>query len=53
MNQAAVSLIGENDFFSYARFRENATTVRDLQRFEFERDANGLIVAHVTADAFL
>ena len=53
MNQAAATLIGENDFFSYARFRENATTVRDLQRFEFERDANGLILAHVTADAFL
>ena len=53
MNQAAATLIGENDFFSYARFREKATTTRDLQRFEFERDANGLILAHVTADAFL
>lgn len=53
MNQAAATLIGENDFFSYARFREKATTTRDLQRFEFERDANGLILAHLTADAFL
>jgi tRNA pseudouridine38-40 synthase len=53
MNQAAATLIGENDFFSYARFREKATTTRDLQRFQFERDANGLILAHVTADAFL
>ena len=53
MNQAAATLIGENDFFSYARFREKATTTRDLQRFEFKRDANGLILAHVTADAFL
>ena len=53
MNQAAATLIGENDFFSYARFREKATSTRDLQRFEFERDANGLILAHVTADAFL
>ena len=53
MNQAAATLIGENDFFSYARFREKATTTRDLQRFQFERDVNGLILAHVTADAFL
>lgn len=53
MNEAAASLIGTNDFFSYARFRENATTIRDLQRFEFERNSDGLIIARVSADAFL
>lgn len=53
MNEAAATLIGENDFFSYARYRENSTTIRDLQRFYFERDENGLIIAHITADAFL
>ncbi|MFM8621438.1 MAG: tRNA pseudouridine(38-40) synthase TruA [Candidatus Nanopelagicaceae bacterium] len=53
MNQAAATLIGEHDFFSYARFREKATTSRDLQRFEFERTAEGLIISHITADAFL
>ena len=43
MNQAAATLIGEHDFFSYARFRENATTIRDLQRFDFVCDElNGL-----------
>lgn len=52
MNQAAATLIGENDFFSFARFREFSTTIRDLQRFDFERTKEGLIVAHVSADAF-
>ena len=53
MNQAAATLIGEHDFFSYARFRENATTIRELQRFEFERNEYGLIIARLSADAFL
>lgn len=52
MNKAAASLLGENDFFSYAKFRENATTVRNLQRFDFARQDDGVIVAHVSADAF-
>ena len=52
MNQAARTLLGEHDFFSYAKFRAHATTVRDLQRFDFERNEAGLIVSHISADAF-
>lgn len=52
MNQAAKTLLGEHDFFSYAKYRENSTTIRDLQRFDFERDTEGVIIAHVSADAF-
>lgn len=52
MNQAAKTLIGEHDFFSYAKFREFSTTIRDLQRFDFERMEDGVILAHVSADAF-
>ena len=52
MNQAAKTLIGEHDFYSYAKFREHSTTIRDLQRFDFERNSDGVIVAHVSADAF-
>ena len=52
MNQAAKTLIGEHDFFSYAKFREFSTTIRDLQRFDFERMDDGVILAHVSADAF-
>lgn len=52
MNQAAQKLIGVHDFFSFAKFRENATTIRDLQRLDFERTSTGLIIGHITADAF-
>lgn len=52
MNQAAKTLLGEHDFFSFAKYRENSTTIRDLQRFDFERNSDGVIFAHVSADAF-
>jgi tRNA pseudouridine38-40 synthase len=44
-------LLGLNDFAAFCRHREGATTIRDLQRFDWERDGD-LITAHVTADAF-
>lgn len=52
MNQAAATLIGEHDFFSFARFRENSTTIRTLERFDFHRDEQGLIISNIIADAF-
>jgi tRNA pseudouridine38-40 synthase len=52
MNQAAALLIGEHDFFSFAKYRENSTTIRNLERFDFQRDEQGLIISHVVADAF-
>jgi tRNA pseudouridine38-40 synthase len=52
MNQAAATLIGEHDFFSFARFRENSTTIRTLERFDFQRDEQGLIISNIIADAF-
>lgn len=52
MNQAAADLIGEHDFFSFAKFRENSTTIRNLERFDFKRDDQGLIISHISADAF-
>lgn len=52
MNQAARTLLGENDFFSFAKYREHATTIRDLQRFDFVRDSEGVIISHISADAF-
>ncbi|MEN9679529.1 MAG: hypothetical protein RLZ57_658 [Actinomycetota bacterium] len=52
MNEAAETLLGENDFFSFCRFREKATTVRKLEKFEFHRRENGVIVGEVSADAF-
>lgn len=52
MNEAAETLLGENDFFSFCRFREKATTVRKLEKFDFHRNEDGVIVGEVSADAF-
>lgn len=52
MNAAAAELIGLHDFAGFCRPRPHATTVRTLQRFEWERDARGVLVAQVRADAF-
>lgn len=52
MNQAATFLLGEHDFFSFAKYREFSTTIRNLERFDFKRDADGLIISHISADAF-
>jgi len=52
MNEAASDLIGEHDFFSFAKFREHSTTIRKLERFDFERNHDGLIISHISADAF-
>ena len=51
MASASQKLLGLNDFAAFCRHREGATTIRELQRFDWERDGD-LITAHVTADAF-
>ena len=52
MNEAAARLLGEHDFAAFCRKREGATTVRALRRLEWERDADGIAVGRVVADAF-
>ncbi|MEE3851002.1 tRNA pseudouridine(38-40) synthase TruA [Gordonia sp. LSe1-13] len=52
MNAAARTLLGLNDFAAFCRRREGATTIRDLQRFEWTVDADGVFVGQVSADAF-
>ena len=51
MAMASRNLVGLHDFAAFCRHREAATTIRDLQRFDWERDGD-LITAHVSADAF-
>jgi tRNA pseudouridine38-40 synthase len=51
MTSASQKLLGLNDFAAFCRHRDGATTIRDLQRFDWERDGD-LITAHVSADAF-
>ncbi len=52
MNTSARALLGIQDFRSYCKPRDGATTRRDLQRFEFHRGSDGIITVTVQADAF-
>ncbi|OLR90612.1 tRNA pseudouridine(38-40) synthase TruA [Actinokineospora bangkokensis] len=52
LNQASALLLGEHDFVAFCKRREGATTIRELQRLDWERLADGTLVAHVSADAF-
>lgn len=51
MGTASRDLLGLHDFAAFCRRRENATTIRDLQRLNWTRDGD-LITAQVSADAF-
>lgn len=52
MDAAARTLIGLHDFAAYCKPREGATTIRTLLDYRWERDADGVLVAEVKADAF-
>ena len=48
---ASAGLLGTHDFAAFCRAREGATTIRELQRLEWEERAD-VLTAHVSADAF-
>ncbi|HEX5090837.1 MAG TPA: tRNA pseudouridine(38-40) synthase TruA [Nocardioides sp.] len=52
MNAAALALVGEHDFAAFCKQREGATTIRTLLDLTWSREPDGLLVAHVRADAF-
>jgi tRNA pseudouridine38-40 synthase len=52
MNEASRPLLGLKDFASFCKQREGATTVRTLLDLDWTRDASGLVVGSVRADAF-
>jgi tRNA pseudouridine38-40 synthase len=52
MDAAARSLIGLHDFAAYCKPRPEATTIRTLLEFDWRREADGVLVANVKADAF-
>jgi tRNA pseudouridine38-40 synthase len=52
MDAAARSLIGLHDFAAYCKPREEGTTIRTLLEYDWRRDAEGVLVANVKADAF-
>ncbi|MDI6629508.1 MAG: tRNA pseudouridine(38-40) synthase TruA [Rhodococcus sp. (in: high G+C Gram-positive bacteria)] len=51
MREASAGLVGLHDFAAFCKRRDGATTVRELQRFDWERDGDRL-TAYVSADAF-
>jgi tRNA pseudouridine38-40 synthase len=52
MDLACLGLVGQHDFASFCKQREGATTIRTLLDLHWERQSDGLLVAHVRADAF-
>ncbi|MCA2224494.1 tRNA pseudouridine synthase A [Nonomuraea aurantiaca] len=52
LNAAAAHLLGEHDFAAFCKKREGATTIRRLQRLDWVREGDGVLVATVVADAF-
>ena len=52
MTYSANELLGLHDWASYCRPRAGATTIRELQEFQWRRDETGVLIASLTADAF-
>ncbi|MFJ7750397.1 tRNA pseudouridine(38-40) synthase TruA [Arthrobacter sp. NPDC097144] len=52
MNRAAEEVLGVRDFLSFCKPRTGSTTIRELQEFSFLRRPDGVIEAHLKADAF-
>ena len=52
MDAASRALSGLHDFAAYCKPREEATTIRTLQTYRWERRDDGVLVASLQADAF-
>lgn len=52
LNQASSVLLGEHDFAAFCRYREGATSIRNLCEFSWARNDEGLLIASIEADAF-
>ena len=51
MNKASALVLGHHDFAAFCKFREGGTTIRTLEKFQWEREGD-LLVASIVADAF-
>jgi len=52
MNEASTLLLGHHDFAAFCKFRQGSTTIRTLEKYEWKRSDDGLLIADVVADAF-
>jgi len=52
MNKTSALLLGEHDFAAFCKYREGATTIRTLEKYEWKLSPEGFLVADIVADAF-
>jgi len=52
MNEASRLVLGHHDFAAFCKFKVGGTTIRTLEKYEWKRSQEGLLVADVVADAF-
>ncbi len=52
MNEASALVLGHHDFAAFCKFKEGGTTIRTLEKYQWHRDSEGLLIAEVVADAF-
>jgi len=52
MNQASSLLLGTNNYAAFCKYREGATTIRTLEKYQWQRDSQGFLIADLVADAF-
>ena len=52
MNEASKLLLGHHDFAAFCKFKVGGTTLRTLEKYEWRRSDEGLLIADVVADAF-
>lgn len=52
MNKAGALALGRHDFAAFCKFKEGGTTIRTLEKYQWQRTSDGLLVAEVVADAF-
>lgn len=52
MNEASSLLLGTHDYAAFCKFKVGGTTIRTLEKYEWVRTEDGLLIADVVADAF-
>ena len=52
MNKTSALLLGAHDFAAFCKYREGATTIRTLEKYEWKRIPDGFLMADIVADAF-
>ena len=52
MNNASSLLLGRHDFFTFCKFREGGTTIKNLLEFNWHRNDDGVVIGQITADSF-